>query len=97
VNAQVPQAYALLLEEDLQHGEEKSASLRGGWPDAGPPPRGLGPARVDHHQLAAAFAQVVEPARDATAVIKLPFEASGFAPRTRKKRVRSTSGTGNST
>ena len=28
------------------------------------------------------------------AVIKLPFDATGFAPSTRKKSVRSTSGTG---
>src|SRR6267378_1700501 len=60
-------ADAPLLEKDVQQGEQEERIASGADGQMLVRRRGgLGAARVDHHQLAAAFAQVVEPARDAT-------------------------------
>ena len=76
---QVPQADALLLEEDLQQGEQEERIAPGADGQMLVRRRGsLGAARVDHHQLAAAFAQVVEPARDATRRHQTPVRGEGI-------------------
>ena len=56
---------------------------------------GLGAPRVDEHDLARRARRIARIRRAIPgAVIRLPFEATGLAPRMRKKSVRSTSGIG---
>ena len=95
VDVRRPGAVESLVEQHVQHREQQRRV--GAGPDEvvlvgdrG----GLGAARVEHDHPAAARLQVAQPRGKSGTVIRLPLDAIGLAPKTRKYGVRSMSGIG---